>query len=59
MSSLRDRFKRETDSSELSPGIDIFNVKYIRWLEDKLQNRESMAHDAVFADLKGSSRDKE
>jgi hypothetical protein len=34
---LKQQFIKETGCTELSPGIDIFRVKYISWLENRLQ----------------------
>lgn len=33
---LIEQFEKETENYSLSPGIDIYNNKYIKWLEKRL-----------------------
>lgn len=34
---LKAEFKKETGAHEICPGIDIYRVKYISWLETQLE----------------------
>jgi hypothetical protein len=33
---IEDEFKKETECNPINPGIDIYRVRYIEWLEDQL-----------------------
>jgi len=37
---LEKQFRRETGKSPLAPGVEIYNIDYIAWLEKKLKENQ-------------------
>lgn len=40
--SLREQFEKETGNTPLLPGIDIYNCRYIKWLEQQIERRDKV-----------------